>query len=70
MGYPGNPASIRQELANANVSLGALMEDLQLFGKGKGSPFIDRLASQMVATSIPAKKKEKLDIDSLMNDIF
>ena len=70
VGYPGNPASIRQELANANVSLGALMEDLQLFGKGKGSPFIDRLASQMVATSTPAKKKEKLDIDSLMNDIF
>ena len=71
VGYPGNPASIRQELANANVSLGSLMEDLQLFGKGKGSPFIDRLASQMQATSTPTKKKkEKLDIDSLMNDIF
>ena len=68
VGYPGNPASIRQELANANVSLGSLMEDLQSFGKGKGSPFIDRLASQMQATSTPTK--QKLDIDSLMNDVF
>ena len=47
VGYPGNPASIRKELASANVSLGALMEDLTSFGKGKGSPLIDRLGSQM-----------------------
>ena len=47
VGYPGNPASIRQELASANVSLGALIEDLTSFGKGKGSPLIDRLGSQM-----------------------
>lgn len=47
VGYPGNPASIRQELGNANVSLEELMEDLELFGKGKGSPLIDRLGSQM-----------------------
>ena len=47
VGYTGNPASIRQELGNANVSLGELMEDLELFGKGKGSPLIDRLGSQM-----------------------
>ena len=47
VGYPGNPASIRRELADANVSLGALMEDLQSFGKGKGSPLIDQLGSQM-----------------------
>ncbi|KAL7535642.1 hypothetical protein ACHAXR_006632 [Thalassiosira sp. AJA248-18] len=47
VGYPGNPASIRQELGNAKVSLGALMEDLKLFGKGKGSPLIDKLGSQM-----------------------
>ncbi|KAL3761813.1 hypothetical protein ACHAW5_003922 [Stephanodiscus triporus] len=47
VGYPGNPASIRQELANAKVSLGALIEDLTSFGKGKGSPLIDRLGSQM-----------------------
>lgn len=47
VGYTGNPASIRQELGNANVSLGELMEDLELFGKGKGSPLIDRLGGQM-----------------------
>lgn len=47
VGYPGNPASIRQELGNARVSLGALMDDLNMFGKGKGSPLIDQLGSQM-----------------------
>lgn len=45
VGYPGNPASIRQELADVKVSLGALMEDLALFGMGKGSPLIDKLGS-------------------------
>ncbi|KAL7544579.1 hypothetical protein ACHAWF_007960 [Thalassiosira exigua] len=47
VGYTGNPASIRPELANAKVSLGSLMEDLESFGSGKGSPLIDRLGSMM-----------------------
>lgn len=45
--YPGNPASIRPELASANISLGDLMDDLQLFSKGKGSQLITRLGSLM-----------------------
>ncbi len=47
VGYSGNPASIRKELGNAKVTLGSLMEDLISFGKGKGSPLIDRLGSLM-----------------------
>jgi ectoine hydroxylase-related dioxygenase (phytanoyl-CoA dioxygenase family) len=47
VGYTGNPASIRQELGNANVPLGELMHELELVGKGKGSPLIDRLGSRM-----------------------
>ena len=70
VGYPGNPASIRQELANANVSLGALMEDLQSFSKGKETPLIDRLRSKTTTSSAPPKKKETLDINALMDDMF
>ena len=33
--YAGNPRSIQQELANANVLLGALIDDLTSFEKGK-----------------------------------
>lgn len=47
IGYAGNPQSIRQEIANANVSLGALIDDLTSFDKGMSSPLIDRLGSQM-----------------------
>lgn len=47
VGYPGNPASIRPELGAANVSLGALVEDLESYSRGKGNPLIDRLASSM-----------------------
>jgi len=47
VGYPGNPASIRRELGDANVSLGSLVEDLESFGKGKGSSLIDQLGSRM-----------------------
>jgi len=47
VGYPGNPASIRRELGDANVPLGELMKDLESFGKGKGSPLIDQLGSRM-----------------------
>lgn len=47
VGYPGNPASIRKELGSANVLLEALMKDLELFGKGKGSPLIDQLGKDM-----------------------
>jgi len=70
VGYPGNPASIRQELANANVSLGALMEDLQSFSKGKETPLIDRLRSKTTTGSAPVKEKEALDINALMDDMF
>eukprot|EP00804_Cyclotella_cryptica_P025564 CCRYP_002825-RC/>CCRYP_002825-RC protein AED:0.41 eAED:0.41 QI:102/0/0.5/1/0/0/2/0/350 len=45
--YPGNPPSIREELAAAKVSLGDLIEDLQLLSKGKGSQLIARLGSLM-----------------------
>jgi len=45
--YTGNPASIRKELGDAKVTLGSLMEDLISFGRGKGSPLIDRLGSLM-----------------------
>jgi ectoine hydroxylase-related dioxygenase (phytanoyl-CoA dioxygenase family) len=45
IGYTGNPASIRKELGEENVSLGDLVKDLKGFGKGKGTPLIDRLAS-------------------------
>lgn len=47
VGYTGNPASIRAELANANVKLGDLMRDLQLFSKGKQVELIPRLGSLM-----------------------
>lgn len=77
VGYPGNPASIRQELATMNVPLGTLMDDLQLYGKGKGSPYIDQIGKKMSvsdsspSSSSPAKKKEeKLDINALMDDLF
>ena len=45
--YTGNPASIRKELGNAKVTLGSLTEDLISFGRGKGTPLIDRLGSLM-----------------------
>jgi hypothetical protein len=45
--YTGNPASIRKELGDAKVTLGSLMEDLISFGRGKGTPLIDRLGSLM-----------------------
>lgn len=45
IGYTGNPASIRKELGEENVSLGNLVKDLKGFGMGKGTPLIDRLAS-------------------------
>lgn len=47
VGYTGNPASIRKELGEENVSLGELMKDLKRFGKGKGAPLIERLGSLM-----------------------
>eukprot|EP00956_Cyclotella_meneghiniana_P015901 scaffold24738_cov74-Cyclotella_meneghiniana.AAC.1 len=47
VGYPGNPASIRAELGAANVKLGGLLEDLQLFSKGKGTHIIDHLSKSM-----------------------
>ena len=47
VGYPGNPASIRAELGNANVSLGDLVKDLQMFSKGKRTELVDRLGSLM-----------------------
>ena len=37
VGYPGNPASIRADLGAANVKLGGLLKDLQLFSNGKGT---------------------------------
>lgn len=45
--YPGNPASIRAQLASANVKLGELVKDLQSLSKGKASELIDRLGSLM-----------------------
>jgi ectoine hydroxylase-related dioxygenase (phytanoyl-CoA dioxygenase family) len=47
VGYTGNPPSIRKVLSDENVSLGELMKDLKVFGKGKGTPLIDRLAGLM-----------------------
>lgn len=47
VGYTGNPASIRAELGSAEITLGALMDDLDLFGKGEGSPLIDMLGTKM-----------------------
>ena len=47
VGYTGNPASIRAELGSAEVTLGSLMDDLDLFGKGEGSPLIDMLGTKM-----------------------
>lgn len=47
VGYPGNPASIRAELGGANVKLGDLVADLQLFSKGEGSVLIDQLENMM-----------------------
>jgi len=64
VGYPGNPASIRRELASANISLGALMEDLQSFRKGKGTPLIDRLGSQMQNKKDEEQPVEEFDSDA------
>jgi ectoine hydroxylase-related dioxygenase (phytanoyl-CoA dioxygenase family) len=47
VGYTGNPASIRQYLSSAKVSLGALLEDLELFSRGEGSPLIDLLGKKI-----------------------
>ena len=47
VGYPGNPASIRPELGSVDVTLGALRDDLESYGKGKGSPLIDQLGGMM-----------------------
>jgi ectoine hydroxylase-related dioxygenase (phytanoyl-CoA dioxygenase family) len=47
VGYTGNPASIRLELGAENVPLGALMDDLELFERGEGTPLIDELGRKM-----------------------
>ena len=47
MGYTGNPASIRIKLGDSKITLGALMEDLESFSKGKGTPLIDKLGTMM-----------------------
>eukprot|EP00970_Alexandrium_tamarense_P013013 scaffold3204_cov185-Alexandrium_tamarense.AAC.6 len=47
VGYTGNPPSIRAQLGSAKVSLGALLEDLEMNAKGKGTPLIDRLGKMM-----------------------
>jgi ectoine hydroxylase-related dioxygenase (phytanoyl-CoA dioxygenase family) len=47
VGYTGNPASIRLELSAENIPLGALMDDLELFERGEGTPLIDELGRKM-----------------------
>jgi len=47
VGYTGNPASIRLEFSAENIPLGALMEDLELFERGEGTPLIDELGRKM-----------------------
>ena len=47
VGYTGNPASIRLELGKENVPLGKLLDDLEGFEKGKGTPLIDELGRKM-----------------------
>ena len=47
VGCMGNLVSIRIELGDSKVTLGALMEDLESFGKGKGTPLIDKLGTMM-----------------------
>ena len=47
VGYTGNPASIRLELGAENVQLGPLVDDLESFERGDGSPLIDELGMKM-----------------------
>uniref|UniRef100_A0A7S2IAS3 Uncharacterized protein n=1 Tax=Helicotheca tamesis TaxID=374047 RepID=A0A7S2IAS3_9STRA len=47
VGYPGNPASIRSEIGSAQITMEQLEDDLELYGKGKGSPLLDEIASKL-----------------------
>ena len=47
VGYTGNPASIRKELGDKEVTLSELVKDLSLFSKGKQPELITKLGSLM-----------------------
>jgi len=47
VGHPGNPGSIRKALGAAQLTLKALVDDLEMRKDGKGQPLIDQLKNLM-----------------------
>jgi ectoine hydroxylase-related dioxygenase (phytanoyl-CoA dioxygenase family) len=53
IGYPGNPASIRRNLGEANIDLDQLLQELKISSKGSmGSAFLNSLSSKPTSYNV------------------